>query len=303
MKNDYKPKYISAIENNSFQKTLHILLNMLENCTLCPHKCKVNRKNNELGFCKTGYQAKISSAFLHFGEEPQISGIRGSGTIFFSNCNMKCIYCQNFEISHLGEGYEITEKELAETMLQLQKDGAHNINFVSPTHIIPQILSALYIAANNGLRIPIIYNSGGYDSPEIIKLLENIFDIYMPDIKYSDNALAYLYSGVKNYKENCYKSIIQMHKNSGTLKIGKNRVAQTGLLIRHLILPNQMENSKGIIDFIVQHLPKDTYINIMPQYHPIWNVSDIKELSRKITLDEFNLIISYAKLKGLKNII
>jgi len=286
------------LENkDKIKKTKEILLSILENCNLCPRDCKVNRLKNEKGFCKTGRFAIVSSYFLHFGEEPELVGRTGSGTIFFSNCNLGCIYCQNYTISHLGEGEEINSFELAKIMLKLQKLKAENINFVTPTHVIPQIIEALELAIEEGLNIPLVYNCGGYEKKETIALLDGIFDIYMPDIKYADNNIAKKFSFADNYFEIVKEAVLEMHRQVGDLII-EDGIAKRGLLIRHLVLPNRLASSFSVLDF-VRSISKDTYINIMDQYHPCFRAYEFKELSRRITDKEYLEVLEYAKTLGL----
>lgn len=291
----------NLISHKKFLERIDKLYSILSNCTLCGHKCGVNRNLGKKGICEVDYRLKIASWGIHYGEEKVISGCNGSGTIFFSNCNLKCIYCQNYEISHLKEGYEISEQQLSEIMLELQSQKVHNINFVSPTHFLPQIIKALYLARNQGLNIPVVYNTGGYDNPEVIKLLEGIIDIYMPDMKYSDDEKAFKYSLAKNYFDINKRAVKEMFLQVGNLKL-KDNVALSGLLIRHLVLPNSISDSKKIIDFIVEELDKDVYLNIMAQYIPHYKAKSFPEINRKITYQEYNEVIKYAIYKGIKNL-
>ncbi|MEM7817056.1 MAG: radical SAM protein [Candidatus Aenigmatarchaeota archaeon] len=273
------------------------LFENLKNCTLCPRECKVNRLKEEEGFCKTTKFSKVSSYFLHFGEEPELVGSCGSGTIFFSNCNLGCLYCQNYSISHLGEGIELEPKGLAKIMLELQAQGAHNINFVTPTHVIAQIIEALEIAVKEGLNLPLVYNCGGYEKVETLKLVSGVFDIYMPDIKYSDNLLAEKFSCAPNYWEIVQEAVKEMHRQVGDLVVEEG-IAKKGLIIRHLILPNNLAGSFKVLDF-VKNLSIHTYINIMDQYHPTYKAYKFKELLRTITDEEYHQVIEYAKSIGL----
>ncbi len=274
---------------------------ILESCVLCPHKCRVNRLIGEKGFCQAPEEVIISSAMAHHGEEPPISGDSGSGTIFFSYCNMKCVYCQNYQISQEHEGKPITIDELANIMLLLQKKGCHNINFVSPTIWVPQILKALDIAKNNGLYIPLVYNTGGYDNPKIIKMLNGIIDIYMPDIRYSNDKDAEKYSGIKNYVKYNRLSIKEMYRQVGGLKLNKKGIAIRGLLIRLLVLPNNIGGIKDTLDFIKNELSSDVYLSIMAQYHPDYKAYKFPELSRRIYQKEYLEIVDYAEKIGLTN--
>lgn len=271
---------------------------LLESCALCPRECGVNRLKGEVGFCKAGLLPMVSSFHAHFGEEPPISGFKGSGTIFFTHCSLKCVFCQNYPISHLGEGREVTIEELAGMMLELQRQGCHNINFVTPTHYMPQILKAVAEARDRGLRLPLVYNCGGYESLEALKLLEGIIDIYMPDMKYSDEAAAKKYSSAPDYFEISKKAVKEMHAQVGNLEMSKG-VAEKGLLIRHLVLPVSLAGSGAIFDFIIKELSPDTYLNIMAQYYPCHEAFDFPELKRRITRKEYMDTLRLAKEKGL----
>jgi len=290
------------ISDKKFVQIVETLYDILSCCELCGHKCKVDRLKGKKGQCSASYKLKISSYGLHFGEEEPISGYNGSGTIFFSYCNLHCVFCQNYEISQLAEGTEISEEQLAEIMVWLQNKNAHNINLVSPTHFLPQIVKALYLASKQGLNIPIVYNTGGYDNPEVIKLLSEIVDIYMPDMKYSDNENAYKYSSVKDYWEINTSAVKEMYRQVGGLKVDEYKVAYKGLLVRHLVLPNNIAGSKKIIDFITENLGDDVYLNIMAQYRPCFKAKNYQELNRRITLEEYDEVLNYAISKGIKNI-
>ena len=296
---NFTPSYLQ-LSSASLEKIKDSLLKLLGECVICPRNCKVNRLRGEKGFCRTARFPRVFSFNLHFGEEPELVGRGGSGTIFFSFCNLACQYCQNYTISQLGEGEEIDSEELAKIMLYLQTQGAHNINLVSPTHILPQIIEALVIARNKGLRLPLVYNSGGYDSKQVLKIVEGVFDIYMPDMKYSDNKLAEKYSLVEDYWEVCQEAVLEMHRQVGDLVIDSQGVAQRGLIIRHLVLPNNISGSFKVIDFIAEEISKNTYLNIMDQYWPCYKAYNFSELSRKITLKEYKEVVDYALKRGLK---
>ncbi len=291
----------NLISEKDFLERIDKLYSILSSCTLCGHSCKVNRNLNQKGFCEVSGKLKISSFGLHFGEEKVISGYNGSGAIFFCGCNLKCVYCQNYEISHLKEGYEISEEMLCEIMLKLQSKKAHNINLVTPTHFLPQIVKSIYLARKNGLNIPIVYNTSGYENPEVVKLLDGIVDIYMPDMKYSDNENAFKYSMAKNYFEINKQVVKEMFLQVGLLEL-KNSVATKGLLIRHLVLPNNVAGSKKIIDFIVDELSKDVYLNIMAQYRPYYKAKNFSQINRPITYQEYNEVIQYAISRGMRNL-
>ncbi len=288
------PSYLNLFQTGELKKRVEKALSMLKKCNVCPHKCEVNRLKNEKGICKTGRNAIVSSYFPHHGEEFPIRGYSGSGTIFITNCNLKCVYCQNYDISQLGQGEEITANELAKVMLTLQSQGCHNINFVTPSHVFPQILEALLIAVENGLKIPIVYNTSSYDSIETLKLLEGIVDIYLPDFKYADNSLAEKYSKIKNYFDIASKAIKEMHKQVGDLVTDSNGIAIKGVLVRHLVLPNNIAGTEKIVKFLKSLSPYFA-INIMAQYHPCYKAFEYPELSRRITEKEYKTALSYAK--------
>ena len=271
---------------------------LLESCRLCPRECGINRVKGELGFCKAGLLPMVSSFHPHFGEEPPISGSRGSGTIFFTQCNLKCVFCQNYPISHMGEGREVSIEELAATMLRLQGQGCHNINLVTPTHYIPQILEAVILARQKGLSVPMVYNCGGYEGMETLDLMEGVVDIYMPDMKYSNSKAAERFSSAPNYFEISKKAVKEMHRQVGDLKIEKG-IAIKGLLIRHLVLPDNLAGSEAIFDFIVEELSPHTYVNIMAQYYPCHMAFRFPEISRRITHREYIDTLKLAKKKGL----
>ena len=294
---EFKPSYLRLYESGELDERVEELYNILESCELCPRKCGVNRLEGEKGFCKAGKKLMVSSYFPHFGEEDPLVGIHGSGTIFLTHCNLKCIYCQNYEISHLGVGELVSEERVARMMLELQALGCHNINFVTPTHYTPQLVRAIRVAAEKGLKLPIVWNCGGYENVEIVKLLDGIVDIYMPDIKYSSSEVAKKYSDAPDYFERCKEAVKEMHRQVGDLKI-RNGVAYRGLLIRHLVLPNNLAGSEEILKFI-RSLSKNSYVNIMAQYRPEGEAFKYKELNRRPTRDEFMKVIELAKELGL----
>lgn len=293
------PSYISELSLEELKDRANSLYELLENCNLCPNKCGVDRRINNNGICRSGYKPMISSYGPHFGEEPPLVGRFGSGTIFFTNCNLDCKFCQNYDISHLGIGREVTVEELADMMLYLQNRGCHNINFVTPTHFTPQIVDALIIAREKGLEIPLVYNCGGYESVSTLKLLDKIIDIYMPDIKYSNDDSALLYSGTANYWEIVKSAIKEMHRQVGDLVISSFGIAKRGLLIRHLVLPNDVAGSKKVLEFIVKEISIDSYVNIMDQYRPTYLAHKFPKISRPITNDEYFSVVKYAQKLGL----
>jgi putative pyruvate formate lyase activating enzyme len=262
---------------------------LLQNCSVCPRRCKVDRLNGERGICKVGKNPVVSSYNVHFGEEPPISGTRGSGTIFFTSCSLRCIYCQNFPISQLGNGVEVTTQDLAETMISLQSRRCHNINFVTPTHFVPQILEALSFAWEMGFDLPLVYNTSGYDSIEALKLLEGIIDIYLPDMRYSDNQVAKRLSSAEDYVEVNRKAVKEMYRQVGNLVMDEDGVAQKGLLIRHLILPIDLAGSKKTFGFIAEEISAKIHVSLMNQYFPSFKAKEVVSINRKITSEEYEL--------------
>jgi putative pyruvate formate lyase activating enzyme len=275
---------------------------ILRECRLCPRECRVDRLAGQKGKCQVTREVVVSSYGPHFGEEAPLVGEHGSGTIFFAYCNLKCVFCQNYTISQLGEGTEITSDELAGMMLSLQAQGCHNINLVSPTHVVPYILAALEIAVRKGLSVPLVYNTGGYDSLETLRLLDRIVDIYMPDMKYSDTRIAEQLSGIKDYPGANQAAVKEMHRQVGDLQMDEGGVAQRGLLVRHLVLPNRLAGTEEVVRFLAQEISRDTYLNIMAQYHPCHKAFDLPRLSRRITDKEFSEAIELAHRYGLNRL-
>lgn len=274
--------------------------NLME-CNMCPNNCKVNRTNGEFGKCKASVKVKIALASIHNFEEPCISGEKGSGTVFFSNCNMSCKFCQNYEISSEGKGKEITIEELADTFIKLQEQGVNNINLVTPTIYAYQIIEAIKLAKSNGLNIPIIYNSNGYETIETLKKLEGYIDVYLPDLKYYDDNIAFKYSGIKNYFDVSSKAIKEMYKQVGKPQLDENGIIQKGLIIRHLVLPNNIENSKKVLKWIKENIDTEVYVSIMAQYFPCHKAKKIEELNRKLTKEEYNEIENFVFKLGIEN--
>ena len=295
------PFYLN-LSNRELNSRVGKLFKILENCEICPRKCHVNRLKEEKGFCKLGYLPKVSAFHSHFGEEKPLVGIYGSGTIFLSSCNLACVYCQNYDISQLRIGEEISFEKLAEMMISLQNRGCHNINLVTPTPQVPQIVKSLSIAIEEGLRLPLVYNTSSYDSVEVLKLLDGIVDIYMPDAKYSDDKIAQKYSNASRYFEIMKKSIKEMHRQVGDLVINDQGIAVRGLLIRHLVLPNNLAGSEKTFEFLAKEISKNTFLNIMAQYWPAHRAFEYPKLSRRITNEEFQKAISLAKKFGLKRL-
>ncbi len=295
----YEPSYITLYKTGEIDLRIKKIAEIYKNCTLCPQKCEVDRTVSGGGKCNSTIFPTVSSASPHYGEEPPLVGYYGSGTIFFTNCNLHCIYCQNFDISQMHAGSEITYEQLAELMIALQNKGCHNINFVTPTHMVYPVLYALKIAIEKGLNIPLVYNSGGYESVETLKLLDGVFDIYMPDFKYHNEDSGYKLSNAKSYPRVAEKAINEMYRQVGDLELNKRGIAYRGLLVRHLILPEHTGESKHILDFIAT-LSKNTYVNIMDQYRPAYRAAENYSLTRKITSEEYQEVLDYAKKIGLK---
>ncbi|MBN1780513.1 radical SAM protein [bacterium] len=274
---------------------------LLRACGVCPRACGVNRILNEKGFCGGGLLPRIASDNLHFGEEPPVSGFRGSGTIFLTGCTMHCAFCQNYPISQLGNGKTLTIRELANRMLRLQKSGAHNINFVTPTHFVPQIMAALYLACRAGFTLPVLYNSSGYESVEVLKLLDGIVDIYLPDMKYQDPVIAEKYSRIRNYPDINKAAVKEMLRQTGHLEIDEKGIAVRGLIIRHLILPNGSAGTREILKWIRDHLGSETHISLMRQYFPAHQAVNMPEMNTRISDDSYREAVRYMEELGLEN--
>lgn len=292
-----KPSYLDLYKSGEIHNRIKALNEMLSDCTMCARNCHTDR-NKTTGWCNTGIRARVSSYSPHFGEESPLVGLMGSGTIFFSYCNLGCIFCQNYNISHKGEGKELKKEGLADIMIRLQKKGCHNINLVSPSHVVAQIVEALPIAIENGLDIPLVYNTGGYDSPETLKLLDGIIDIYMPDMKFASNERGLELSASENYWDVCKQAVKIMHDQVGDLII-ENNIAKKGLLVRHLILPDDITSSRDIFEFLSTKISKHTYLNIMDQYYPAYEACHIDKLNRRITMNEYKETVALARSYGL----
>lgn len=275
--------------------------NILAKCEICPHKCKINREIGNIGQCKANDKVKIALYSIHKFEEPCITGNNGSGTVFFSNCNLNCIYCQNYEISQLGKGKEITINELADIFIELQNKNVENINLVTPTSYVLHIIEAIKIAKRNGLKIPIIYNTNAYENVDTLKLLEGYIDVYLPDLKYYDNELGKKYSKIDNYFDIATKAIKEMYRQVGATKLDENGIIQRGVMIRHLVLPNYIENSKNILKWIKENIDEKVYINIMAQYFPTYKAKEDEILNRKLTKEEYEKIENYVYELGIEN--
>jgi putative pyruvate formate lyase activating enzyme len=294
--------YQELYQSGELQERIERARAILECCELCPRHCRVNRLQGETGICRTANEAAVSSYGPHFGEEAPLVSSQGSGTIFFTHCNLRCMFCQNYTISQLGDGRPASKGEIARMMLSLQQRGCHNINFVSPTHVVPQILEALQVAAGLGLSIPLVYNSGGYDSVETLKLLDGIVDIYMPDMKYSDDINARRFSGVKEYPAMNQAAVKEMHRQVGDLDLDEQGVAKRGLLVRHLVLPNGIAGTEGVVRFLAQEISPNTYLNVMAQYYPSHRAFKIPALSRPLAREEFAQAVKLARQYGLERL-
>ncbi len=292
------PAYLELHAAGELTKRRDKALRMLAQCRLCPRECGVNRQEGEVGFCRSGRLAQVSSYNPHFGEERPLVGRGGSGTIFLTNCNLRCIFCQNYDISHLGRGQEVSAQRLAEMMLQLQHLGCHNINFVTPTHFMPQILEALVIAADEGLNLPLVYNCGGYESVAALQLLDGIVDIYMPDVKYSNSQVAERFSGAPDYFPRMKEAVREMHRQVGDLQIDDGGLASRGLLVRHLVMPEGLAGTAEVMDFLASVSP-DTYVNVMAQYRPCYQAHHDDQINRPITTEEYRQAVQAAYEAGL----
>jgi len=296
----FRPAYVRLLENGALQKRVDEAYQRLEHCELCAVECRVNRRAGELGSCRTGELARLSSYGPHMGEEAALRGWRGSGTVFFAGCNLRCQYCQNYDISQMrASGEEVEPQDLAAAFLELQAYGCHNINLVSPSHVIPQILAAVLMAAFAGLRLPLVYNTGGYDAVEALKLLDGVVDIYMPDMKYSNPQVARRYSKVINYPKLNQDAVREMHRQVGDLQIGLDGLARRGLLVRHLVLPSDLANTDQVLAFIAEKLSPATYVNIMDQYFPCYRAYDYPPLDRPISGAEYAHALALAEKHGL----
>jgi putative pyruvate formate lyase activating enzyme len=281
MSEPFEPAYVKLLRSGELAEGARRACEHLQRCDLCARGCHINRLLSTKGaVCRTGERATVCSAGPHHGEERPLSGWRGSGTIFFSWCSLACVFCQNWEISHRGEGREVSDEELAEIMLGLQETGCHNINFVTPSHVVAQILSAVEIAAERGLRLPLVWNSGGYDSPEALSLLDGVIDIYMPDMKFADSAVAAKYLGVKDYAEVNQAAVKEMHHQVGDLVLDAG-IARRGLLVRHLVLPENLAGTDRILAFLAREISPDTYVNLMDQYRPCYRADEYPSLNRR----------------------
>jgi len=300
---DFEPGYLKLHRSGELKKRGDYLWSLMEKCELCPRMCGVNKLKGEKGFCKANAKLEISAYHPHYGEERPLVGKGGSGTIFMTNCNLRCVFCINWEISQGGQGFIRSITEFADMMLSLQKMGCHNINIVTPTHYSPHILLALDKAAARGLKVPLVYNTCGWERIEILQILDGVVDIYLPDFKYSNPDMAAKYSsGAYSYPDITKKALIEMHRQVGVAKPAENGLMYRGLMIRHLVMPNNVSGSKEVIDWIASNLPKDTYVNLMSQYRPVYKASQYAEINRRITREEYLEAVSYAQKAGLTNL-
>lgn len=299
----FEPCYLKLHKSGELKKIGEKLWAMMSKCNLCPRSCGVDRISGEKGFCKATSQLEVSSFHPHFGEEKPLVGSGGSGTIFFTNCGLRCVFCINWEISQGGEGKPASIEELAQMMLRLQERGCHNINLVTPTHYAPHILLALDIAAGKGLRLPIVYNTCGWECLEVLKELDGVVDIYLPDFKYADSITASRHlSGAKTYQEITQNALLEMHRQVGVAKPAADGLVYRGMMLRHLVMPNNVARTDKIISWIAENLPKDTYLNIMSQYTPVYRAFEYPEISRRITSEEYKKAVDWARSAGLTNI-
>jgi len=305
MRNDHDGGFTAAylkLTREELSRKAGLAREILKDCMLCPRNCGVDRTSGEEGFCRTGDRPYVSSSSPHFGEERQLVGKHGSGTIFFARCNLGCLFCQNWTISHLGEGAVISYEELADIMLSLQDSGCHNINLVTPTHQVPMILRSLEIAVENGLRLPLVYNCGGYESVRILRILEGVVDIYMPDFKCFDPRVALKLSMAEDYPSSVMDAIREMHRQVGDLVVDERGIAKRGLIVRHLLLPEGLAGTEEVAKFLVDAISPDTYFNIMDQYYPCYRSVEHPPLDRRITDDEYKKAVKAAQETGLKRL-
>lgn len=295
---DFEPAYRALLSSGELRRRVQLAYDRLHACDFCGRQCRVDRYKT-VGACRTEVRAVVSNYGPHFGEEDPLRGYRGSGTIFFAWCNLNCQYCQNYDISQLGNGREVEPQDIAAMMLALQAQGCHNINFVSPTHVLAPILAAALIAAEAGLRIPLVWNTGGYDSLEALALLDGVVNIYMPDMKYADEEIAYRYSRVRNYPAVNRAAVKEMHRQVGDLVLDERGIARCGLLVRHLVLPGGLAGTAEIVRFLAEEVSRDTYINVMDQYRPCYRAHEYPPLDRPITTREYEAAMEAARAAGL----
>ncbi len=300
----FQPAYLRLYESGELRRRAERALEKLADCALCPRNCHVNRLEDKFAVCKTGRYAVVSSHFAHFGEEDCLRGWKGSGTIFFAWCNLRCVFCQNYDVSWVGEGRVTRPDELAAMMLALQERGCHNINFVTPEHVVPQILEAVLLAAERGLRLPLVYNTSAYDSLDSLQLMEGVVDIYMPDFKFWDSELARHYAKARDYPQAARRAIKEMHRQIGPLVLDENGLALRGVLLRHLVMPGGVAGSREIMQWIARALGPDTYVNLMAQYRPAGKVNgkEYVQINRPISPEEFQQALAAAGVAGLRRL-
>lgn len=296
------PSYLKMWKTGALRRLAESAWSHLDTCDLCAHECRVNRHAGGKGFCRADDTVQISGYGPHFGEEDVLVGTRGSGTIFFTGCNLRCVFCQNYDISQLRIGETVSPGELAEIMTELQERGCHNINLVTPTHYLPQILSALDLACEAGLTLPLVWNCGGYESLTALRLLDGIVDIYMPDVKFGNSETALRLTGVPHYWETVRSALLEMHRQVGDLKVDDQGIAYRGLIIRHLVLPDNLAETEAVLEFIARKLSPNSYVNIMDQYHPAYRAQRYPPLDRYITEKEYKQALETAKRLGLKRL-
>ncbi len=301
---DFEPVYLELHRSGELKERAAAMWELMESCNLCPRECGINRLDGQTGFCRApGTRLFIASSHPHFGEERPLVGSGGSGTIFFSHCGLRCVFCINWRISHLGRGYARDVEQLADKMLRLQRAGCHNINFVTPTHYAGHILKALDIAAGRGLRLPVVYNTCGWERMEVLDILDGVVDIYLPDIKFFDSLTAEKYSeGASSYPAVTKEAVLEMHRQVGVAKPAEDGIMYRGLMIRHLVMPDDAGGSKELLEWIASNLPKDTYINLMSQYSPAHKAYDFPRISRRVTAEEYAGVVNRAKELGFTNL-
>ncbi len=301
---DDLPAYARLHEEGELERRVEQAFAVMEECYLCPRECGVNRREGETGFCRTAGHPVVFSRQPHFGEERPLVGANGSGTIFFSNCNLRCVFCQNYPLAHKGRGREATDEELAQMMMDLQDRGCHNINLVTPTHVMPNIISAVHIARQEGLELPLVYNTSGYENAEMIEMLDGVVDIYLPDMKFmdGDNAERYNDAEARDYPEKAQRALIKMHRQVGDLVTDERGIAERGLMVRHLVMPNRVAGTREFVDWVAENLSTDTYVNIMAQYRVEHRAYDFEKIDRAIHPEEFIEAVEWAEEAGLTNL-
>lgn len=306
-KNKNEPFYLERHRDGTLRERIAAARGLLEHCTVCPHECGVNRLEGELGVCRIGARARVASFGPHFGEESPLVGERGSGTIFFEGCSLLCVFCQNFDISHIDQQGDVSPQavddgQLADIMLNLQEQGCHNINLVTPTHVVPQVLAALPAAIERGLRLPIVYNSGGYDRPVTLRLLEGVVDIYMPDCKFWKEETAALYTRAENYPRVMREAVREMHRQVGDLVLDEEGIAVRGLLVRHLVMPGHLDETREILAFLARDISPRTYVNVMDQYRPCHKAFQYEKINRPLRAEEYEQALAMARECGLSRL-